>query len=261
MGLAGQGGRRPDRSHGRQRLDDPGYILAVLLIGMAVGAIWMSALLPAWRHQAQRQRETELAFRGEQYARAIVLWNRRFGTLPPSVDALVEQKFLRKKYKDPITGEDFVPIGVGVISPAQIPSGGSFDPARTGGPPGAQPVVAGQGGQPGLSGVRSASTDTSIRIYQNQQQYNLWPFDYQLMCQRMGGCGQPGQGEGRGGRAGEGRGDGRGGRGGRGGVGETPPIVPGRGRGGRGGDGRGGRGGGGLGGARGGGGGARGGGS
>jgi type II secretory pathway pseudopilin PulG len=238
-------------------LDDPGYILAVLLIGMAIAAVWMSALLPAWSQQAQRQREAELIYRGEQYARAIVLYNRRFEQLPPSVDALVEQKFLRKKYKDPITGEDFVPVGIGVVSGTQLPAGDSFDPARAGGPPDAQSPIVGQGGQPGLSGVRSASTDTSIRIYQNQQQYHLWPFDYQLMCQRMGGCAQPGGGGGP-----RGRGDGRGGRGdgrgGRGGVDEMPPIGPGgpgR-RGGGGGDGgRGGgrRGGGGGGGSRGGG--------
>jgi type II secretory pathway pseudopilin PulG len=40
--------------------------MVVLLVAMAVGAIWMSALLPAWRQQVQRQREEELIFIGEQ---------------------------------------------------------------------------------------------------------------------------------------------------------------------------------------------------
>ena len=47
--------------------DEGGYILAVLLVAMAIAAIWMAASLPAWRQQAQRQRELELKFRGEQY--------------------------------------------------------------------------------------------------------------------------------------------------------------------------------------------------
>lgn len=67
--------------------------------------------LPAWRHQAQREKEAELIFRGQQYARAIGLYQRKLaGSFPPNIDVLVEQRFLRKKYKDPITGEDFVPI-------------------------------------------------------------------------------------------------------------------------------------------------------
>ena len=73
MDVKGQG------SHSRRRhpLDDAGYLLAVLLVGMAVAAVWMAALLPAWRHQAMRDREYELIFRGEQYARAIALYYRK----------------------------------------------------------------------------------------------------------------------------------------------------------------------------------------
>src|ERR1043165_1991042 len=60
-----------------ERLDDHGYIMVVLLVGMAVSAIWMTALLPSWRQQTQREREADLIFRGEQYARAIALsWRR-----------------------------------------------------------------------------------------------------------------------------------------------------------------------------------------
>jgi hypothetical protein len=199
MDLEGQAGRTDDADRTRSGLDDRGYILAVLLVGMAVAAVWMSALLPAWRHQAVREREAELVYRGEQYARAIVLFNRKYNTLPPSIDVLVEQKFLRKKYKDPITGKDFVPLGVGIITPggAGLDSD-SFDPARTG----ATQVTTGSGGgQPGVSGVRSSSSDTSIRIYNNQQQYNLWTFDYERMLARMGGRGggAAGGGNGRGG--------------------------------------------------------------
>jgi type II secretory pathway pseudopilin PulG len=72
MQLAGQANRARNTPPDRSRLDDGGYIMVVLLIGMAITAIWMSAALPAWRQQVQRQREEDLIFRGEQYARAIV---------------------------------------------------------------------------------------------------------------------------------------------------------------------------------------------
>ena len=97
MELAGQGNR--------------GYAMAALLVGMSVMAVLMSALLPVWSHMATREKEEELIFRGRQYARAIGLFQRKYAnTAPPTIDLLVEQRFLRKKYKDPITNDDFQPI-------------------------------------------------------------------------------------------------------------------------------------------------------
>ena len=111
MYLAGQGTRRrPGRSV--QKLDDGGYIMVVLLIGMAVSAVWMGAMLPSWRQQGIRQKEAELIFRGEEYARAIALyWRKNNQTLPPSIDVLVSQRYLRKKYLDPITNKEFLTVG------------------------------------------------------------------------------------------------------------------------------------------------------
>ena len=63
---------------------------------------------------AQREKEQELVFRGQQYARAIGLFQRKYAnTPPPTLDVLVQEHFLRKKYKDPITNADFVPIPAG----------------------------------------------------------------------------------------------------------------------------------------------------
>ena len=85
--------------------------MAALLVGMSVMAVLMSALLPVWSHMATREKEEELIFRGKQYARAIGLFQRKYAnTPPPSIDVLVEQRFLRKKYKDPITKDEFQPI-------------------------------------------------------------------------------------------------------------------------------------------------------
>src|SRR5262245_30406155 len=101
MNLAGQGNRRQPGA-GRSRLDDRGYIMVVLLIGIAVAAVWMGSMLPSWRQQAVREKEADLIFRGEQYARAIALYWRKNQSLPPSIDILVSQHYLRQKYKDPI---------------------------------------------------------------------------------------------------------------------------------------------------------------
>ena len=124
MDLAGQGasaGSRPLRS---RILDDRGYLMAVLLIGMAITAVWMSALLPAWRQQVTRQREQDLIFRGEQYARAVALYvMKNRCALPTNVDDLVAQKYLRKKWKDPITNDDFI-----LVPGAQPGQGGAQQP-------------------------------------------------------------------------------------------------------------------------------------
>jgi type II secretory pathway pseudopilin PulG len=155
--------RRTPAASARSRLDDRGYILVVLLAGMAVTAVWMGAMLPAWRQQSMREKEIEMIFRGEQYARAIAIFYQKNGTFPPTIDILVQQKYLRKKWKDPITGEDFLPM---------------YANQATGSPPGGQP-------QSGIIGVYSKSTAPSIRIYQNQQAHNLWQFTWQTGYQLM----------------------------------------------------------------------------
>ena len=134
MGLAGQGCRA---DHPGQR----GYAMAALLVGLSVMSVMMAAALPVWSHATRREREEELVWRGEQYKRAIMLFQRKFAnTFPPNIDILVEQKFLRKKYKDPITGEDFqiIPVGGNLAGPggpgAPGAGAGGFgnNPARAG---------------------------------------------------------------------------------------------------------------------------------
>jgi type II secretory pathway pseudopilin PulG len=67
-------------------------------------SVILGMAMPVWRTVVQREKEEELIFRGRQYARAIQLYQRKFAAAyPPSVDVLVEQRFLRKKYTDPMT--------------------------------------------------------------------------------------------------------------------------------------------------------------
>src|SRR6185503_12057477 len=91
--------------------------MAALLVAMGVIAIVTSTTLPVFSSMAKREREAELIFRGQQYARAVSLFQRKYANaLPPSLDVLLDNgtdHFLRKKYKDPITNDDFQLVGPG----------------------------------------------------------------------------------------------------------------------------------------------------
>lgn len=246
--------------------------MAALLVAMAVMAVLMSVALPVWRHEAQREKEEELVFRGQQYVRALRLYQARTQSVPGSVDLLVNGHFLRKKYKDPITGDDFELIGAAGVpgqtlgqtggQPGQRgQAGAATQAAGRGGPTQSspQPSAFGGGSAPGgILGVRSKSKAESIRLYQGRNHYNEWNFIYVNQNPGgPGGRGQPGGSGGRGQPGQPGRGgpvgpNGPGGRG-RGGDGRgAGPFDGGRGRGPTpfpqlpGGVGRGGRGGGGL---------------
>ena len=80
--------------------------MAALLVVLAVMSLMLSMALPVWHHAARREREAELIFRGEQYARAIMLYERQTpGAYPPDVETLVEGRFLRRAYRDPMTAD------------------------------------------------------------------------------------------------------------------------------------------------------------
>ena len=197
MILEGQGGARA-RNGAKER----GYAMAALLVGLSVMAVLMGVMMPVWSHMIQREKEEELIFRGQQYARAIGLFQRKFAnTAPPTIDLLVEQRFLRKKYKDPITNDDFQPLYAnqqpqGVSAPTA-----SRRPGQTGSAelavaaPGAIQSRTGPSAPGGIIGVTSKSKESSIKIYNGRTKYNEWAFVFVQTAQRPGGPGtqQPGQ--------------------------------------------------------------------
>jgi type II secretory pathway pseudopilin PulG len=189
MELAGQGNR--------------GYAMAALLVGLSVMAVLMSALLPVWTTMAKREKEAELVFRGNQYARAIGLFQRKFAnTPPPTVDVLVEQRFLRKKYKDPITNDDFQPLYANQAMSRGGGPGGQAQPGQlqqrgTPAPPGGQLLQPGFGATGataagGIIGVTSKSKDTSLRVFNGRTRYNEWAFVHVQTSQRPGQLGPGG---------------------------------------------------------------------
>jgi type II secretory pathway pseudopilin PulG len=204
--------------------------MAALLVAMSIMAVMLTVAMPVWKHANQREKEEELVFRGLQYVHAIGMFQRKYANAyPPNIDVLVEQRFLRKKFKDPITNDDFVIIPVGQGAPGSAPSGQRGGAATTGrgaagvnpvGPPsggfsttGAATSPAGQrsslsssgtqGGSAGIqttagiSGVTSKSKEQSIRLYNGRGHYNEWAFVYIPQMQAPGqgapGTGFPGQ--------------------------------------------------------------------
>jgi type II secretory pathway pseudopilin PulG len=156
-----------------------GYAMAALLVGMSIMAVLMSAALPVWTHYTKREREEELIWRGQQYARAVALWQRKYAnTYPPTVDVLVEQKFLRKKYKDPITNDDFQVVPAGAMPTAP----GNRSPQR---PVGQFTSVGKEVQAAGIQGVVSKSTATSIKVVNGRTKHNEWVFVPVVTAQRL----------------------------------------------------------------------------
>ena len=198
--------------------------MAVLLVAMSIMAVMMTVAMPVWKQLSQREKEEELVFRGRQYARAVGLYGRKFANAtPPSLDVLLQQRFLRRKYKDPITNDDFQLLLAGQVGNGAATPGGSSQPAnQQGGQGGQQPgqpsssSTGNAGATGGIVGVTSKSKAASIRVYNGRTHYNEWVFTYTSTTQGIGGGGgaqTPGQGQGQGSSGGAGQPGGRGGTG------------------------------------------------
>ncbi|MGB7025394.1 MAG: hypothetical protein WBD73_16505 [Candidatus Acidiferrales bacterium] len=79
------------------------FLVALLIVGGSV--VFVNRLT-----EGKRQKEAETIWRGQQYARAIGLYYRKFGRFPTNVDDLVKEqngvRFLRETYKNPMNKED-----------------------------------------------------------------------------------------------------------------------------------------------------------
>lgn len=163
--------------------------MAALLVSLSVMGLLLSMALPVWSQQARREREAELIFRGEQYARAIALYQRRQpGAFPSDLDTLVEGRYLRRKYGDPMRGDaEFrilrqtdqdapgsAALGEGRSSAGVGPGAGRGSPASSRSGRGR----AGGGIEGGIVGVVSRSNEASLRAYNGRRRYDEWEFTY-----------------------------------------------------------------------------------
>jgi type II secretory pathway pseudopilin PulG len=111
--VIGNGRREPRAFTGRRtasftRRRTAGFTLVGVVVFIAVLTILVAAIGPSVYAVQQRDKEEELIFRGRQYARAIGLFQRRFGRLPTSMKELEQSRphTLRKRYKEPMCNCD-----------------------------------------------------------------------------------------------------------------------------------------------------------
>lgn len=175
-----------------------GFVLFGVLVGVNLVGIGLLAANSLWSRVLQREREAELVFRGEAVVRAIDRFaEARPGTLPESLEQLVEEKYLRRAWLDPFTGRPFRLLrqegaaGAGA-APAEAgpppPNPAEGDPALlldrpglteappTGGPEAGRPETA-AAVPSGIIGVASDSDLLSFRVYQGARRYSDWRFE------------------------------------------------------------------------------------
>jgi hypothetical protein len=201
---------------------ESGYVLLGVTIILVIMGIFMGMAVPVWQHVMQREREEELLWRGRQYVQAIELYQKKHpGAYPPNVEILVEQKFLRKAYEDPMA-EDGEWKVLRQLSPeirSMMTPGGQrgrqgrqtrrgrqqqmeqeqreqererrTSSFQTGRPRGRDDETA----LGGVVGVVSTSEEETIRIWEGKTKYNEWLFVYagETRGTRRPGAGRQGQ--------------------------------------------------------------------
>ena len=157
-----------------------GYILITLMLFVALLTIAALAVLPEIKQQIKRDREEELRHRGTAYMRAIQRYYKKTGRYPARLEELENTnniRFLRKRYKDPITGKDFKLLHVGDKELSVLGGGGLG--MGLAGLPGQLP---GQGVGPGQAQISSQGAFQGLGGAGVQTAFNRQP----------GGLSQPG---------------------------------------------------------------------
>ncbi|HLJ41736.1 MAG TPA: hypothetical protein VKT50_09640 [Candidatus Acidoferrales bacterium] len=137
------------------------FLVALLIVGGSV--VFVNRLT-----EGKRQKEAETIWRGQQYARAIGLYYRKFGRFPTNVDDLVKEqngvRFLREAYKNPMNKEDgswrfiyVTPTGqlIGSVRYTSLQQMAFLDKQRQMG------IAMGTPGAGAAAGVPGAATDNS----------------------------------------------------------------------------------------------------
>jgi type II secretory pathway pseudopilin PulG len=187
------------------RSGESGYVLLAVMLAVTLVLVALSIELPRIAQQIKREREEELVHRGKDYATAVKRFvHKNGGRYPLSVEQLEDTnhiRFLRKKYKDPMTGEsDWKMVHAGEAQ-VNIPapksnlssdnknlSSDNKNPPPTpppNSPPANGPTIG--GGQ--IIGVASVSKKQSIKEFNDKDHYDEWYFVYDLRLEQSGGTG------------------------------------------------------------------------
>lgn len=89
----------------RKKLNS-GYALLTAILAISIFTVLLLKARTMWETELQRDLEQELIFRARQYKTAIEMFRTKNPNLfPQSLDELLEKKFLRKRFTDPMTLE------------------------------------------------------------------------------------------------------------------------------------------------------------
>ncbi len=88
-----------------ERIRQRGYMFITVLVVVVVLSISMAVLLKSWSYRTRRMKESELLFRGKQYARAIQQYYQIHRRYPYTLEELARAKprLIRQLWKDPMT--------------------------------------------------------------------------------------------------------------------------------------------------------------
>jgi type II secretory pathway pseudopilin PulG len=144
-------------------LSQRGFTYLGVMVIVAIMGAGLAAFGTIYSHTAQRDKEAELLFIGEQFRDAIGSYYRKGGLYPKKLDDLVEDKrypmpvrYLRRIYADPMTGK----AEWGLV---EVPGGG------------------------GIMGVYSLSEEKPIKTgdfstkqqaFEDAENYTKWTFTY-----------------------------------------------------------------------------------
>jgi len=149
-----------------------GYALLMVVFMAALMIITAAAIQINFLTQGRREKEDELIWRGQQYARGVRLFYRKNGRFPTSLDDLIKPgigvRYMRKAYKEPMNTVDgswrllYVGPAGQIIGSVKANPGGSIFPAAPA-PGGAQAgtTAAPQGSTGGNAGGEGSSGTTT----------------------------------------------------------------------------------------------------
>ena len=112
---------------------ESGHLILILMVGLTVMAILLTAVVQQWSIIERRNREEELILRGNQYVKAIRLYQSEHGgALPTRLEDLVKPgprrlRYIRKLFRDPMAPDGkwgillADPTGKGYINPNAPP--------------------------------------------------------------------------------------------------------------------------------------------
>jgi hypothetical protein len=93
----------------QRKESERGFALLLVFLMSASIALMLYLQLPRVAFESERQKEQLLIDRGEQYKRAVQLFrvaNNRFPTTLEELEKYQDKRYLRHRYKDPMTGKD-----------------------------------------------------------------------------------------------------------------------------------------------------------